>query len=522
MLQVLFGLCFVVMRTARILSQVAFGFCCCQGVYKYSPCGPKTAEGQRKPVTMLSQRVLTECRIWCALLRRREMPRPEMHGKQLLLNQQFWPNMSLFNQKRGPHTKPHQVSLGMKNRAVNRPAQSFQSPTGRRRGQQENFLTSPSSPESSPSRERNPKFTPWRAKLKASKSPKELMSHLHQACKKSQVDQSVFGAAMQSCKARNWWETLLEVHDLRCQNNDLKMGFMESCIFIDALSSCLKSSKSNYKSEAALSAKQRQALTLAKQVWHNLPPPLNETNVQAAQCSAWKLCLAIGPLAFPWGMEVLAWSKTTKYSKNIFSYSALLAFFEQNGRQQTVDEMLRQAFSVDKLTLNEVVLGSLINVAGAAHDWRRVENLWNMFRTSFGVIPNFLSFTARAKAHLLSGRPAFASQIFDEMESKGVRLDESRTIADRLQARLILCHADPTKSKLRELFKLIDNSHVAEGNASDRRQIQQLVKLAKQLKDDPLSLFFHDILVRDHARYGKMKNWPRYEAGSKYIKEEAL
>ena len=473
-------------------------------------------------MNMLSHRVLTGCRIWCALLRHCEMPRFEMHGKQLLLNHQRWPSMSLFHQKRGPHTQPHQVKLGMRNRAVNRPAQSFESLTGRRQGQQQNFLTSPSSLESSSSWERNPKFTPWREKLKASKRPKELMLHLHQACKKSQVDSSVFGAAMQTCKARNWWETLLEVHDLRCQNNNLKMGFTESNIFIDALSSCLKNLKSKYDSEATLTAKQRKALTLAKQTWRNLPPPVNETNVHAAQGSAWKLCLAIGPLAFQWGMEVLAWSKKRGYSKNIISHTALLSLLEQNGRQQTVDEMLWEAVSVDKLTLNEVVLGSLINVAGAVHDWRRVENLWNMFISNFGVTPRFIQFTARAKAHLLSGRPAFASQIFDEMESAGERFDEARTIADRLQARLILCHADPTKSKLRKLFKLIGKSHVAEGNASDRRELQQLVRLAKQLREDPSSLSFHDILVRHQARYGTMKNWPRYQAGSKYIKEEAL
>jgi len=164
----------------------------------------------------------------------------------------------------------------------------------------------------------------------------------------------------------------------------------------------------------------------------------------------------------------------------------------------------------------------LINVAGTAHDWRRVENLWNMFKTSFGVMPNFLSFHARAKAHLLSGRPAFACQIFDEMESKGLHLHASRIFADHLQARLILCHADPTKSKLRKLFKLIDKSHVAEGSASDRRDIQQLVRLATQLRDDPSSLLFHDMLVRHKARHSTMTNWPEYQAGSKYIKEEAL
>ena len=447
-------------------------------------------------------------------MRHCEMPIFEMHGKQLLLK-------SLLHQKREPHTKPHQVNLGMRNRAVNRPAQSFQSPTGLKPGQQENFLTAPWTPESSHSWERNPKFTPWRAKLKASKTSKELMLHLHQAYKMSQVDSSVFGAAMQTCKAKNWWETLLEVHDFRSRNNDLKMGSIESIIFIDALSSCLKN-LSNYESEATLTAKQRKALTLAKQTWRNLPPLLNETSVHAAEGSAWKLCLAIGPPAFPWGMEVLAWSQKKGYSKNMVSHASLLALLEQNGRQQTVDEMLWEAVLVDKLTLNEVVLGSLINVAGAAHDWRRVENLWNMFTTNFGVMPNFLSFTARAKTHLLSGRPAFACQIFDEMESKGVRLDESRIIADRLQARLILCHADPTESEIRKLFDLIGKSHVVEGSASDRRQIQKLVRLATQLRDDPSSLLFHDILVRHKARHSTMKNWPRYQAGSKYITEEAL
>ena len=161
-------------------------------------------------------------------------------------------------------------------------------------------------------------------------------------------------------------------------------------------------------------------------------------------------------------------------------------------------------------------------MAGEAHDWRRVENLWKMFTTNFGVTPRFIQFTARAKAHLLSGRPAFACQVFDEMESKGERLDETRTIADRLQARLILCHADPTESEIRKLFDLIGKSHATEGSAKDRKNLQQLVRLAKQLKDDPSPLFFHDILVRDHARYGNMKYWPRYKAGSKYIKEEAL
>ena len=317
------------------------------------PCGSESAKARRKPVNMLSHRVLNRCRICCALLRHREVPKPEMHGKQLLLNHQGWPNMSLFQQKRRPHTKPHQVNLGMRNRLVNRPAQNFGSPTGRRQGQQENFLTSPSSPESSPSWERNPKFTPWRAKLKASKTPKELMLHLHQAYKKSQVDSSVFGAAMQTCKAKNWWETLLEVHEFRCQNNDLKMGSIESNIFIDALASCLNNLKNKYESEATLTAKQRKALALAKQTWRNLPPLLNETSVHAAQGSAWKLCLAVGPLALPWGMQVLAWSKKRGYSKNIVSHTALLALLEQNGRQQTVDEMLWEAVSVDKLALNE-------------------------------------------------------------------------------------------------------------------------------------------------------------------------
>ena len=488
---------------------------------------PRLPKGRGAPfwnhVNMLGHRVLTGCRIWrCALMRHCEMLRLEMHGKQLLLKHQFWPVMSLFHQKRGPHTKPHQVNLGMRNRALNRPAQSFESPTGRRQGQQENFLTAPSSPESTPSWERNPKFTPWRAKLKDAKTPNELMLHLHQACNKSQVDSSVFGAAMQTCKAKNWWETLLEVHEFRCQNNDLKMGSIESNNFIDALSSCLKNLKKKNESEATLAAKQRKALALAKQTWRNLPPLLNETSVHAAQGSAWKLCSAIGPLAFPWGMEVLAWSKTKGYSKNIVSHTALLALLEQNGRQQTVDEMLWEAVSMDKLTLNEVVLGSLINVAGEAHDWRRVENLWKMFTTNFGVTPRFIQFTARAKAHLLSGRPAFACKIFDEMGSEGERFDEARTIADRLQARLIVCHADPTKSKFRKLFKQIGKSHVAEGNASDRRELQQLVRLAKQLRDDPSSLLFHEILVRHQARHGTMKNWPPYQAGSKYIQEEAL
>ena len=74
---------------------------------------------------------------------------------------------------------------------------------------------------------------------------------------------------------------------------------------------------------------------------------------------------------------------------------------DNSGRLQLwVEQTARQRLSPD-----EVLLGGLLQEAAAHFNWKRADDIWQLFQTQHQVKPNFLTYTAYAKAHLLAGRP---------------------------------------------------------------------------------------------------------------------
>ena len=140
-------------------------------------------------------------------------------------------------QQRKAHTKPHHVPFAQRNRLLNRPSDKFLGPTGLRT--KDHFLAAPTTPGKIPQSERNPEFAHWRGKVKGSKTPEELLSHLFEAFDASQVDCSVISACMQTCGNKYWWSTLLQVHDLQ-KANAIKLDWVGSSIFLTALRKCCR------------------------------------------------------------------------------------------------------------------------------------------------------------------------------------------------------------------------------------------------------------------------------------------
>ena len=195
------------------------------------------------------------------------------------------------------------------------------------------------------------------------------------------------------------------------------------------------------------------------------------------------------------------------------SQTSLLSVLEQAGEREKVDERLRH-LAADGLKLNEVMLGTLLDVA--TRDWMRVESLWSTFCTNFGVQPNKICYTARAKAHLLCGRPRTALRVMQEMQ--GSKLTGREAIM-YLQAMLIVCHAELTEGSLQQLHALLPEARVAMEGAdkSVRKQLEMLIKLCDSSSLD--SATFPDLLVVSAAKEGVMRDW-RHPAGSNYLSQE--
>ena len=198
------------------------------------------------------------------------------------------------------------------------------------------------------------------------------------------------------------------------------------------------------------------------------------------------------------------------------SQTSLLSLLEQGGQREKVDERLRQLAFVDGLKLNEVMLGTLLDVA--TPDWMRVESLWSMFCIDFGVQPNKICYTARAKAHLLCGRPRTAVQVMSEMQRMGSKLSGREAII-YLQAMLIVCHAELTEIALQQLHELLREARVAMEGAdkSVKKQLEMLVALCDRTSLE--SAAFPELLVVSAGKQGVMQDW-RHSAGTKYLSQE--
>ena len=167
---------------------------------------------------------------------------------------------------------------------------------------------------------RDPKFGHWRARLKESRSAKDLLQCLYAAMGKGEADASVIGCAMQKCGYNCWWVTLLQVHEAQKRSN-IELSGIQARIFLTAIASCLKDQR---LSEATLVKRSKHGLRLGKSIWHAMPSPTCEFDLNPAVGSAWNLCAAVGPEALQWAKEIAEWSETVTApikSINIISYT---------------------------------------------------------------------------------------------------------------------------------------------------------------------------------------------------------
>ena len=326
-----------------------------------------------------------------------------------------------------------------------------------------------------------------------------------------EVDGSVIGAAMQTCGHRRWWEALMQVYDEAVHHN-IQLDRIQRSIFINAMAACLQRSQC---SDLELSARKDRALRLSKHVWNHMSFPSKELDFLCALGAAWRVCAEIGEQALPWAEELLnCCNAQKKYNATAIQYSPLWSLFERCKHKARVEELLQEFVRRPGCSLTEVTLGSLINAAG--DDWRRVERIWDLLVNKYHVEPNMLCFTARSKAHFLAGRPAAAANSLE-----GTQVDDGpRAVAMHLQARLVVCHAELTKESKRKLIKCLTDAETVD-TSEDSRQIKselaQLIELSRKLLREPSCLRLPDLLVMHFARNGRMGEWPRHKAGSKYL-----
>ena len=412
---------------------------------------------------------------------------------------------------RHSHSKPHHVSPSQRERAMLRPAETFNAPTGVSRGKHQKhatyFLASPTIRNKSTSSQRNPRLSGRRASVKECKKPQQLLAYLSDAIAAEEADASVVAAAMQTCGHNYWWETLMQVHDMAVDNG-IEFDSIQFRIFMNAMAACLRGSQCD---SLELSTRKDRALSLSKQTWNCMPAQSSEQGFRRSVTVAWRVCAEIGAVALPWAEELISFCKTQKFSLDIMAYAPLLCLLEQCGYQDRVDHLVDEIVQRRGLDLNEVVLGGLINAA--CTDWKRVEKIWDLLVNKYHVQPNTLCFTARSKAHFLARRPRAAAKIL-----QGSQLDTSRAVAMHLQSQLIVCHAELSKASKQKLRKCLARAQTADTSKDGRQlisELEQLIELSRQLLREPSSVRLPALVVMRFAR--RMRDWPHHEAGSKYL-----
>ena len=415
---------------------------------------------------------------------------------------------------RRSHSRPNEVPPSKRERLLWRPQDTYQGQTGR--SQEDNglfFLATPVNVTDMPESERNPQFSHWRSAIKKVKNLKEFYSCLLTATQKAEVDSSVFGAAMQKCGYRRWWDALLDVYRIQCDMG-ISLSGIQRCIFLAALGNCLKDRSISHWN---MNGRRVKGLVLGKQIWQGMSAPSEATDYDynTALSSALSLCAAVGEAALPWASEIL--ELPSHFQKNVFVYTSLLSLYEQTRHHLKVEELLKEMVSKSQPP-NVVTLGELMNAAGS--DLKRAEQLWNQLVDEFNVTPNVICYVAHAKVSILAGRPFRAMRILDKMWNEGLGDHNNQAALVYLQALLIACHSDPSRFSARLSSYLEGAPSMQNAGLQMKRQWSQMTNLGHSLLSSPMTVKFRDLLVSKNAKQGEMKNWKDHLATSKYLIEE--
>ena len=249
------------------------------------------------------------------------------------------------------HSRPDEANLATRGRMLNRPVKQFRSSTGRSKKDADlHYVLSPTrSYTDKHPRGRGANTTPVRARLKKARSPSSLREIFQDAMERHLVDASVFGAAMQLCGQRLWW---------------------------DALACCLRCDRTQISSQQLLRRK-TLALGLAKRVFEERQSQTTY-ELNCLLSASLKLCRLAGTHeAMSWSAELLHWSKGQPFAKTIVSYATILLILEQQERFDEVDDILTIQMAKEDLDPNEVVLGGLLACQADRQNWQRADKLWD-------------------------------------------------------------------------------------------------------------------------------------------------
>ena len=411
------------------------------------------------------------------------------------------------------------MAFSKRGRLKQRPAEDVNAFTGHTRAKQgEQFLLAPLvQPERTPKSVRDPKLGSLRADLKDAEAPGHLIQCLADARESGEVDASILTSAMQRCGYSLWWQALLEVRGMQL-GQGVRLDAIGCQVFMHALALCLKEWR---VPKHAISRRKKQALELGKEVWSEVPRPLDAFQLGLVLSSAWNLCAAVGgEEAVEWASGLEEWSRSESVKYQIMQFTPLLSLYEASGQTKRVDQLIHQVVHAHGLALNAVLLGSLINAAGMLYCSERGDYLWHLFTQEHDVRPNEICYVAHAKAHILSGHPASATKIIEEMYRTGVGRESRHAVVAYVQALLIVCHSTPTQGnllKLKEYMRKWGRVEISEAGQQMQAQWkglrEQVYKLLRQ--SHPLKLA--DLLVYHNAKNGRMKDWPNYEAGTMYL-----
>ena len=185
------------------------------------------------------------------------------------------------------------------------------------------------------------------------------------------------------------------------QQSGIAIHCIGNNMLLHALTSCLKCKKTSL---ATMESRKQEALDIAKHAWRR-PPPTTVADFNYGLSSALRLCSLIGSdSAYAWADDIWKESELQPSPKTFITYAARTCLCEQRCEYQAVSDLLMQT-ARQRLSPDEVLLGGLLQEAAAHFNWKRADDIWQLFQTQHQVKPNFLTYTAYAKAHLLAGRP---------------------------------------------------------------------------------------------------------------------
>ncbi|CAE7506681.1 psuK [Symbiodinium sp. CCMP2592] len=237
--------------------------------------------------------------------------------------------------------------------------------------------------------------------------------------------------------------------------------------------------------------------------------------------SALKLATCLrSEAARAWALGLWDRARALSFSISGITYSTYIQFLEQYRLYDQVDALLEDAEMSQ--ALNYIVLSGLLEQVSFRKDWERAEILWTNC-TAKGVMPNLICVLARAKVHLLAGRPTAVLEILQSgMDLCGSCFEENgRLVQEYAQSLLIASHSSLDPQVLRHLREFLDDGHFSiekKTSFSMRNGLKQMKALAEMLLSSPNDLRLHDLLVEWKAKeMSVMAKWDNFRAGTKYL-----